>query len=69
VVIGVGSGYGAHLLADACTPYGAPPLGPFSARRVHLLPHLCRIPTGSASDLLVLVGAIVTAAALSLQVL
>jgi membrane-bound metal-dependent hydrolase YbcI (DUF457 family) len=69
VVIGVGSGYGAHLLADACTPYGAPLLGPFRARRVHLLPPLCRIPTGSAGDLLVLVGAIVTAAALSLQVL
>ena len=66
VAIGVGCGYCAHLFADACTPYGAPLLGPFTARRVHLLPPLYRIPTGNAGDLLVLVGAIVTAAALSL---
>ena len=69
VAIGVGCGYCAHLLTDACTPYGAPLLGPFTARRFHLLPPLYRIPTGSAGDLLVLVGAIVTAAALSLLVL
>ena len=30
VAIGVGCGYCAHLLADACTPHGAPLLGPFS---------------------------------------
>ena len=69
VAIGVGCGYCAHLLADACTPTGAPLLGPFSARRVHLLPPFCRLPTGSAGDLLVLIAAIITAIALSLLVL
>lgn len=69
VAIGVGCGYCAHLLADACTPHGAPLLGPFSTRRVHLLPLFCRVPTGSAGDLLVLIAAIITASALSLLVL
>ena len=69
VAIGVGCGYCAHLLADACTPHGAPLLGPFSARRVHLLPPLYRIPTDSAGDLLVLIAATLTAAALSLVLL
>ena len=69
VAIGVGCGYCAHLLADACTPHGAPLLGPFSARRVHLLPPSFRVPTGSAGDLLVLIGAILTAIALSMLVL
>lgn len=68
VAIGVGCGYCAHLLADACTPHGAPLLGPFSARRVHLLPPFCRVPTGSAGDLLILIAAIITAT-LSLLVL
>ena len=69
VAIGVGCGYCAHLLADAGTPHGSPLLGPFSARRVRLLPPFCRIPTGSAGDLLVLVAAIITTTALSLLVL
>ena len=67
--IGVGCGYCAHLLTDACTPHGAPLLGPFSARRIHLLPPLCRVPTGGAGDLLVLIAAILTVTALSLLVL
>jgi membrane-bound metal-dependent hydrolase YbcI (DUF457 family) len=69
VAIGVGCGYCAHLLTDACTPHGAPLLGPCSARRMHLLPPFCRVPIGSAGDLLVLVAAIITATALSLLVL
>lgn len=69
IAIGFGCGYCAHLIADACTPHGAPLLGPFSARRVHLLPPVCRVPTASAGDLLVLVAANITATALSLLVL
>lgn len=69
VAIGTGCGYCAHLLADACTPHGAPLLGPISARRVHLLPPRMRLVTGGAGDLLVLVAATLTAAALGLLVL
>jgi len=69
VAIGAGCGYCAHLLADACTPHGAPLLGPFSARRVHLLPPRMRVVTGGAGDLLVLIAATLTAAALGLLVL
>jgi len=69
VFIGAGCGYGAHLLADACTPHGAPLLGPFSARRVHLLAPRMRVMTGGAGDLLVLMAATLTAAALGLLVL
>jgi membrane-bound metal-dependent hydrolase YbcI (DUF457 family) len=69
VAIGIGCGYGAHLLADACTPHGAPLLGPFSARRFHLLPPRCRGATGGIGDMLVLIAATVTAAMLSLMVL
>ncbi len=41
-------GYASHLLADACTPSGIPlwPLG----QRLHLLPPLWRIRTGSAAE-------------------
>lgn len=69
VAIGVGCGYCAHLLADACTPHGAPLLGPFSARRVHLLPPRCRVVTGGAGDLLVLITAALTAAGLGILIL
>ena len=65
----IGCGYGAHLLADACTPHGAPLLGPISARRVRLLPPRMRLATGGAGDLLVLIAATLTAAALGLLVL
>jgi membrane-bound metal-dependent hydrolase YbcI (DUF457 family) len=64
VAIGIGCGYGAHLLADACTPHSAPLFGPFRARRVHLLPSGHRIVTGSLGDLLILIAAMLTAAAL-----
>lgn len=69
VAIGTGCGYGAHLLADACTPHGAPLLGPFSTRRVHLLPHTQRIATGGIGDHLVLIAAALAAATLGLMVL
>lgn len=69
IFIGAGCGYGTHLLADACTPHGAPLLGPFSARRVRLLPPRMRLATGGAGDLLVLIAATLTAAALGLLVL
>ncbi|MDQ3678391.1 MAG: metal-dependent hydrolase [Actinomycetota bacterium] len=62
VAIGTGCGYLAHLLADACTPHGAPLLGPFSRRRVHLLPSGRRVLTGGQGDLLVLATATLTAA-------
>lgn len=47
-------------------PHGAPTARPFDARRVHLLPRFCRVPTDSAGDLLVLIEAVITAIALSL---
>jgi membrane-bound metal-dependent hydrolase YbcI (DUF457 family) len=65
VAIGAGCGYGAHLLADGCTPHGAPLLGPFSSRCVHLLPPRMRVMTGGAGDLLVLTAATLTATALA----
>jgi membrane-bound metal-dependent hydrolase YbcI (DUF457 family) len=69
VAIGIGCGYGAHLLADACTPHGAPLLGPFSARRLHLLPPRCRVATGGLGDMLMLIAATAAAAALGFIVL
>jgi membrane-bound metal-dependent hydrolase YbcI (DUF457 family) len=69
VTIGVGCGYGAHLLADACTPHGVALLGPFSARRIHLLPPRLRVATGGLGDLLMLVAATLTAVALGFVVL
>ena len=69
IAIGAGCGYAAHLLADACTPHGAPLLGPFSGRCVHLLPPRMRLVTGGAGDLFVLTVATVAAAALGLLVL
>ena len=64
VGVGVGCGYCAHLIADACTPHGAPLLGPFNRQCVHLLPHGHRIRTGGRADLLVLLVAGVAAVAL-----
>lgn len=69
IAIGAGCGYCAHLLADACTPHGAPLVGPFSGRCVHLLPPRMRLGTGGAGDLLVFIAATLTAAALGLLVL
>ena len=69
VAIGTACGYWAHLLADACTPRGAPLLGPFSFRRVHLLPARHRVVTGGRGDLLLLITATLTAAVLGLAVL
>jgi inner membrane protein len=69
VAIGVGCGYCSHLLADACTPHGAPLLGPLSARRIHLLPRGHRVATGGPGDDLILITATVTAAALGLAIL
>jgi len=69
VAIGVGCGYCAHLLADACTPHGAPLLGPLSARCVHLLPPRMRVVTGGVGDLLVLLAATLVVAALGVLVL
>ena len=69
VLIGVGCGYSAHLVADACTPRGAPLLGPISTRPIHLLPRRMRVVTGGPGDLLALTAATLTAAALGLLVL
>jgi len=57
---GVALGYGAHVLADACTPSGVRLWAPFSSRRVGLLPAGARIATGSARELLVAVAALAT---------
>jgi inner membrane protein len=69
VAIGAGCGYCAHLLADACTPHGVPLLGPFSSRRIHLLPAGLRVATGGIGDLLMLITATLAAAALGVVVL
>ncbi|MEA2223508.1 MAG: LexA-binding, inner rane-associated putative hydrolase [Solirubrobacteraceae bacterium] len=69
VAIGAGCGYGAHLLADACTPHGVPLLGPFSSRRIHLLPAGLRVATGGIGDRLMLITAALAAAALGFVVL
>jgi membrane-bound metal-dependent hydrolase YbcI (DUF457 family) len=63
VAIGTGCGYAAHLLTDACTPRGAPLLGPVSVRRVHLLPPGHRVVTGGRGEALMLITATVAAAA------
>ncbi len=55
---GVALGYGAHVLADACTPSGVTLWAPFSSRRVRLLPAGARIATGSARELIVAVAAL-----------
>lgn len=68
VAIGIGCGYAGHLLADACTPHGAPLLGPLHARCVHLLPAGRRIATGARGDLLPMIAAALTAVALGASV-
>lgn len=62
ITAGVACGYLLHLLADACTPAGAPLLGPFTTRRVHLLPRGWRIVTGGAGDTTVMLLALAAAA-------
>lgn len=62
--LGVGLGYTTHLLADACTPHGAPLLGPLSKRRRHLLPRPLQIRTGSAGEVAILSLAAVATIAL-----
>ena len=52
---GMGLGYAAHVLADACTPAGVQLWWPLSRRRVWLLPAGCRIATGSVRELLIAV--------------
>ena len=42
-------GYASHLLLDGCTPAGVPLFWPAS-RRVHLLPSVVRIRTGSFAE-------------------
>ena len=69
VAIGTGCGYGAHQHADACTPHGAPLLGPFSVRRVNLLPVGHRVVTGGVIDFLMLIAATIVAVVLGLVVL
>lgn len=49
---GVGVGYAAHVLADACTPAGVRLWWPVSRRPVWLLPRGGRIRTGSMREVL-----------------
>ena len=67
--VGVGCGYVTHVLADACTRSGAPLLGPFSRRPVHLLGSRRTLRTGSPADVLVGVAAFGGAVVLALRVL
>lgn len=66
VAVGIAGGYVMHLLADACTPHGAPLLGPVRRQRVHLLPARWRIPTGSHRELGVWLAGLCAAAVLVL---
>lgn len=63
---GVTLGYGAHVLADACTPAGVALWWPLSRRRIWVLPPGRRIRTGSTRELLI--AALVGAAAVTLLV-
>src|SRR5919202_3743680 len=47
--VGFCAGYLSHLAADGCTRAGIP-LVPYTAVRLHLLPPLLRIRTGSAGE-------------------
>lgn len=67
--VGVGCGYVTHVLADACTRSGAPLLGPFSRRRVHLLGSGRTLRTGSPADVMVGVAAFGGAVLLALLAL
>jgi membrane-bound metal-dependent hydrolase YbcI (DUF457 family) len=68
VAVGIGCGYAGHLLADACTPHGAPLLGPLHARCVHLLRAGRRIVTGARGDLVLMIVAGLTAVVLGVAV-
>ncbi|WP_308214330.1 metal-dependent hydrolase [Solirubrobacter ginsenosidimutans] len=61
---GMAIGYGAHVLADACTPAGVPLWAPLSSKPTWMLPAWARIKTGSAREFVVataLTGALVSA--------
>jgi len=45
----IAGGYASHLLLDSCTPAGIPLFWP-AARRIHLLPSVVRIRTGSFAE-------------------
>lgn len=49
LAIGFSAGYLSHLLGDGCTRSGIP-LVPYTGARLHLLPRLLRIRTGSAGE-------------------
>ena len=68
VGLGVALGYTTHLLADACTPHGAPLLGPFQPSPQHLLPRSAQIRTGSIAEyaILALAGAAALVVALAI---
>ncbi len=67
VAIGIGCSYLANLLADACTPHGAPLLGPISGRRVHLLPSQHRVGFGEVMMLIIATLASVALGVIVLQ--
>jgi membrane-bound metal-dependent hydrolase YbcI (DUF457 family) len=46
----LGAGYLSHLALDMLTRSGVPLLGPFSKRRLHLLPAPLRVRTGGPLD-------------------
>jgi membrane-bound metal-dependent hydrolase YbcI (DUF457 family) len=61
---GMAIGYGAHVLADACTPAGVPLWAPLSSKPTWMLPAWARIKTGSVRELVVaaaLTGVLVSA--------
>ncbi len=63
---GLAVGYGAHVLADACTPAGVALWAPFSRRRAWLVPRRARIRTGSPPEGLLAATTAVAALALAL---
>jgi membrane-bound metal-dependent hydrolase YbcI (DUF457 family) len=63
---GVGVGYSAHVLGDACTPTGVRLWWPFSARQVWLVPRRLRISTGSLREALLAVAVVGATAAFML---
>jgi hypothetical protein len=70
--VGVATGYGMHLVADACTKMGIPAAWPLRPRHlhyrgtsrpdIHLLPEPLRITTGEVPIPLLLVLAIIAGA-------
>lgn len=51
----LGWGYLFHILADCCTPYGVPLLGPFSSKKFNIL----SISTGSFQEGIVFIGTLI----------